>query len=146
MASKMAVNFFNEITQFVLRDKRLLRAWIKKTIESEGKLGKSVNFVFCDDEYLSELNIKYLKHNTLTDILTFPQEEEGGFISGDIFISVPRIKENALLYNVPFTEELHRVMIHGILHLTGYKDSTKNEKTEMKGKEDFYLSQLFSGE
>jgi rRNA maturation RNase YbeY len=144
MANAMTVNFFNENTQFVLREKRKIRAWIQNTIESEGKVGKSVNFVFCDDDYLSELNIKYLKHNTLTDILTFPQEEENGLISGDIFISVPRIKENAILYNVPFTEEVHRVMIHGILHLAGYRDSTKSEKAEMKVKEDFYLSQLFS--
>jgi rRNA maturation RNase YbeY len=140
----MAINFFNENTQFVLRDKRILRAWIKNAIELEGKIGRSLNFVFCDDDYLSELNIKYLKHNTLTDILTFPQEEKFNIISGDIFISIPRIKENALLYNVAFSEELHRVIIHGVLHLVGYKDSTKSEKAEMKGKEDFYLSKLFS--
>jgi rRNA maturation RNase YbeY len=141
----MAINFFNENTQFVLRDKRILRAWIKNAFESEGKIGRSLNFVFCDDDYLSELNIKYLKHNTLTDILTFPQEEKPGIISGDIFISIPRIKENSVLYNVPFTLEIQRVMIHGVLHLVGYQDSTKSEKAEMKGKEDFYLSKLISG-
>ena len=136
------INFFTEGVSFVIRKKGLLRKWILNTIEQEGKVAGDINIILCDDMLLSELNLKYLKHKTLTDILTFTFDEECQKISGDIYISLPRVKENAALFDQRIEDELHRVMIHGVLHLTGYKDSTRNEKKEMRGREDFYLGLL----
>ena len=137
---KVNINFFTENLSYIIKGKRVLRKWIVKTIESEGKLAGEINVVVCDDEYLSELNYKYLKHNTLTDILTFPSVEEVGVVQGEIYLSLPRIRENAIIYNQTSEREFHRVMIHGVLHLIGYDDSTKREKNVMRQKEDFYLN------
>lgn len=141
-----SINFFSEKIVYTVRNKGVLRHWIARTIDQEGKVGGDINFIFCDDEYLSELNYKYLKHKTLTDILTFPVEDESGHLCGDIFISVPRIRENAVTYQQRTEVELHRVMIHGVLHLIGYADSSKQEKAQMRQKEDFYLENLRKNE
>ena len=130
---------FNYETKFVLNNPQSIINWISQSIDNESyKLG-DINYIFCDDEYLSKLNVKYLEHNTLTDIISF-DETLGKLVSGDIFISIDRVKKNATEFEVSFTNELHRVMIHGILHFCGYNDKTKEEKEMMRKKEDYYLS------
>jgi len=116
-----------------------VKLWITKVILNEKFKKGAINYIFCDDAYLLEKNIKYLKHNTLTDIISFDYSL-GKIISGDIFISVDRVKENATLFKTHFTDELHRVMVHGVLHYCGYKDKTPAEKKLMRSKEDYYLS------
>ncbi len=130
---------FNYETKFLLDNSERIITWISQSINNESyKLGE-INYIFCDDEYLIKLNIKHLKHNTLTDIISF-DETLGKLVSGDIFISIERVKKNAKEFNVSFKDELHRVMIHGILHFCGYNDKTKEEKQLMREKEDYYLS------
>ena len=99
-----------------------------------------INFIFCDDEYLHNLNVEYLDHDTLTDIITFDYTEKGGPISGDIYISKERAKENAKTYGQTLGKEIQRLLVHGVLHLLGYKDKTKKDKILMTSKEDYYLS------
>ena len=132
------INFFTETT-FEFKQKNNISAWILSVIKNESFVLGDVNYIFCDDKYLLEKNIKYLKHNTLTDIISFDYTE-GDNISGDIYISVERVEENAKELSIPFLDELHRVMVHGILHYCGYKDKLKSEKNEMRSKEDYYLS------
>ena len=132
------IRFFEE-GRYRLLNKRLIKSWLQLAVANEGKILQDVNIVFCNDEELLEKNVKYLKHNTLTDIITFDYSI-GDKLSGEIFISVERVKENALTLNVNFKDELCRVMVHGILHLVGYKDKSKLEKMEMRIKEDYYLS------
>ncbi len=139
---KCEINFFTENIPYVVRNKGVLRNWISKTIEQEGKTAGDINFILCDDALLSELNYKYLKHKTLTDILTFSLDEESDSLCGDIFISLQRVKENAAIFREGISKELHRVMIHGVLHLIGYNDATKQEKSEMRERENFYLNFL----
>ncbi len=136
------IQFFTENVKFYLSGKGKLRVWLNNVILKENKKPWYVNFIFCNDEYLFELNKSYLGHLNLTDILTFSFSEKIDSISGDIYISVDRIRENALKYKVSFSEELHRVMVHGVLHLIGYKDGSKAEKMEMRTKEDSYLKEL----
>ncbi len=131
--------FFNTETEFSLNDEREIAVWLMKCVDEEAKKQGEVNYIFCEDDYLLKLNIKYLKHSTLTDIISFDYTM-GSLISGDIFISVERVKENAKEFNVNFYDELHRVMVHGLLHFCGYKDKTKKEKELMRSKEDYYLS------
>ena len=132
------INFTSK-TNFQLRNKVALKSWIKKVVEKEGRKMKDLSFVFCDDMDLLDKNSKYLNHDTLTDILTFDYSENNN-ISGDIYISIDRVKENAKTYKVTFENELDRVMIHGVLHLLGYKDKSEKEKKIIRAKEDFYLS------
>lgn len=141
-----SVRFFTENITSLLRRKKEIRQWILGAIVREGMTAGDLNVILCDDAYLLELNLKYLRHKTLTDILTFAFEDENGRISGDIYISVPRVKENAGKFGVRFEEELHRVIIHGVLHLTGYKDKTKEDKERMRKKENEYLEILGAGE
>jgi len=133
------ISFTSIEINYILKSKLKVRKWVKAILESEGKKPGDITYVFCNDKYLSEMNEKYLKHNTLTDIITFDYSE-GGVISGDIFISVERVNENALIFNTTLNQELGRVMAHGILHLSGYKDKVKEDKGVMRSKEDFYLS------
>ncbi len=119
-----------------------LRAWITATAKTEGIIPGDINFIFCSDKYLLKFNRKYLNHNTLTDILTFPLMEDESVISGDIYISIERVRENARLYRKPVFNELSRVLIHGILHLLGHSDESEMEKTEMRKLEDFYIAHL----
>ncbi|KRO64235.1 MAG: rRNA maturation factor [Cryomorphaceae bacterium BACL11 MAG-121015-bin20] len=113
--------------------------WLQKVITTEKKQLGEIVFVFCKDAYLLEKNIQFLKHETLTDVITFDYCE-GNQISGDILISVERVKENSEIFEVTFLNELDRVMVHGLLHLLGYKDKTKEDTTLIRSKEDFYLS------
>ena len=135
-----SINFFKDATKFKLEKRKELRRWIHEVVKSENCTLEWINFIFCDDGILAEMNNKYLNHNFLTDILTFSFSDRSVDVSGEIYISVQRLRENAFKYKVGFENELHRVMIHGILHLLGYKDSTKNERINMRMKEDFYLS------
>lgn len=140
MKKKGSIHYFTEDITFTLKDKRKINSWIRKTIELENKNPGDLNYIFCSDAYLLDLNIQYLNHHTLTDIITFNSAETINKISGDIFISIDRIKENASNIGTNFTEELHRVIIHGILHLCGYKDKSQDEKKQMRAMEDHYLS------
>ncbi len=133
--------YFNFETEFDLKDQKKVSEWITNTIHKENFKLEEISYIFCDDEYLLNLNINYLDHDTLTDIISFDYSV-GKIISGDIFISVDRIKENAEKFEVDFKNELHRVIIHGILHYCGYKDKTEEEKNEMRSKEDYYLNLL----
>jgi len=134
-----AVNFFSEDISFKPQHPRKITAWIKACILEEKKPLGQLNYIFCSDKYLLQMNQDYLNHNTLTDVITFAHEDADK-ISGDIFISIERVEENAKKFNVLFNDELHRVMIHGVLHLVGYKDKTSAAKAEMQKKEDAYLS------
>jgi len=137
-----AIYFFTENITFNLKRKTLIRDWVRSVIWSEQKQAGNINFIFCDDDYLSKINVKYLKHNTLTDIVTFSYGENQKEVTGDIFISLPRVKENAKIFKVTSEIELYRVMIHGILHLMGYTDLTKEEKEAMRNLENSCLEKL----
>ncbi|MEQ8362132.1 MAG: rRNA maturation RNase YbeY [Cyclobacteriaceae bacterium] len=136
----MAVRFFSEEITFKLDHPRKTSTWIKEAIKKEKGQLDELNYIFCSDQYLLSINQQYLKHNTLTDIITFGHSEKGTPISGDIYISIERVKENAQHFEIPFEEELHRVIIHGILHLLGYKDKKSGDKALMRKKEEAYLS------
>lgn len=133
------LNFFTEETDFTVPNKMALRAWINDAARAEGFSVKELNFIFCSDAYLLEINQQYLDHDTLTDIITFDHSEQEGRLHGDIFISIDRVTENAQGYGVSVVEELHRVMIHGVMHLCGYADHEPAEKERMTEKEDQYL-------
>jgi len=135
------INFFQEKIDYTLKNKAFIRKWIADTIIAEGfqELGP-LNFIFCTDEYLLSINQEYLHHDTYTDIITFDTSEKSHRISGDIFISIERVRENASLLKVAVQDEIHRVIIHGILHLCGYLDKGKDEKQVMTEKEDHYLA------
>jgi rRNA maturation RNase YbeY len=138
----LPVYFFEEDIAFKPKKKTAIRQWINETIIAEGYNLSEVNYIFCSDVYLLALNQQYLDHDTYTDIITFDNTEIEESVAGDIFISVDRIRENAQTFVIPFERELHRVMIHGVLHLLGYKDKTKKDKTLMTQKEDLYLSKV----
>jgi len=135
---KSTIYFINNNISFHLTNKKKIRQWISATALEENKFVGHITFIFCDDEYLTDINIRYLKSDYLTDIITFSYNEDQ-IISGDIMISIPRVKENAKIYKTFFPNELLRVMIHGILHLCGYKDKSENEKMKMQEKENYYL-------
>jgi rRNA maturation RNase YbeY len=130
---------FNYLNEFKLTNEEELRAWIRFVLDEEDRELGEVSYIFCDDDYLLDINIKYLKHNTLTDIISFDYSL-GKVVSGDIYISTERVLENAQEQQAEFDDELHRVMIHGILHYIGYKDKSDSDKREMRRKEDYYLS------
>lgn len=134
-----AIRFFLEDCKYRILDKQLIKNWLSEAIFLENKILGYINIIVCNDNYLYELNQKYLAHDTLTDIITFDLSE-GNILLGEIYISIDRIKENARMFNVAVKDELHRVMVHGVLHLCGYKDKTKKNKEQMTIKEDFYLS------
>ncbi len=133
--------YYNFETDFYLENKDKISNWIAKTIESEGCELIEISYIFCNDEYLLEKNIKFLNHDTLTDIISFDYSV-GKQISGDIFISIERVRENAKLYKSDFLSELHRVIIHGVLHYCGYKDKNKLDAKLMREKENKYLKFL----
>lgn len=135
----MQINFFSEEIDYRLRGKNNLREWISAAIDKEGLETGVINYIFCSDKYLLKINEDYLQHFDFTDVITFDYSAED-IISGDVFISIDRIKENARQFKQKFTDELHRVMIHGVLHLMGYKDKSPSDKSEMTAKEDYYLS------
>lgn len=128
------INFYSE-TDFLLEDQERYSSWIQAVIASESRKPGEISYIFCDDQYLLELNKEYLDHDTFTDIITFDYCI-GKIIQGDLFISIERVKENSVLFNVSFSEELRRVIIHGILHLCGYSDKTPEESKLMRIKEE----------
>ena len=132
---------FNYETNFSLEDEGKISDWIVNVIDKEKYKLEEVNYVFCDDDYLHKLNVEFLHHDTLTDIISFDYSV-GKVIQGDVFISVERVAENAIEYKASFLEELHRVIVHGILHYCGYKDKTEKDAVLMRSKENYYLSTL----
>lgn len=134
----MSVNFFSEETSFIPDNQQFIRKWIFSVIGDKGFVPGTLNYIFCNDSYLLTINQQYLDHDTYTDIITFDYST-GKVISGDIFISVDRVRENALSFNKTFENELNRVIIHGILHLCGLKDKSAEESKRMRSEEDHYL-------
>ncbi len=133
------VRYFSEDIKFNFKGRRGNNRWLSAVAEKEGRKIDEVNVIFCSDPYVLDVNRKYLGHDYYTDIITFDYCE-GEVISGDLFISVDSVKDNASFYGASFDEELHRVIVHGILHLIGYDDGTDEEKKTMREKEDCYLS------
>jgi len=137
----MGIYFFTEDIAAPKMKKRIVSAWIKQAIGDHAKKLGEISFIFCSDEYLLEVNKKFLEHDYFTDIITFDYVE-GQLISGDIFISVERVLDNSKSFGTTFTEELNRIIIHGVLHLLGFKDKSIEDKTLMTEKEDYYLKLL----
>ena len=130
---------FNSLNNFKLDNDKKISNWIEFVIHQENKELGEINYIFCNDDYLLKINIKELNHNTLTDIISF-DFSVGEVISGDIYVSTERVQENSVELHNLFVDEMHRVMIHGVLHYCGYKDKSKEEKVMMRSKEDYYLS------
>lgn len=130
----MAIYFNTEDVDFLLQDEQKVKTWIKEVVKGFGKRVGNVSYLFCSDDYLYKVNVEYLNHDTLTDIITFDYAN-GNLVSGDILISVDRVKENAKLFDVTFEQELHRVIIHGIHHLLGQGDKSDEEALQMRKKE-----------
>lgn len=130
---------FNYETDFNLDNEVAIASWLTNVITSEDKKEGEINYIFCDDEYLLKINLEYLNHDTLTDIISFDYSM-GNEIHGDIFISVERVKENASDFNVSFEDELKRVLVHGVLHYCGYKDKSEEDELMMRSKEDEKLA------
>lgn len=126
---------YNYELDFSLENEDIFSKWIENVVDSENKLLGEISYIFCDDEYLLEINQQYLDHDTLTDIISFDYTQDN-IISGDVFISIERVEENAKDLNIDFQEELKRVMIHGVLHYCGYKDKTESDEILMRSKED----------
>lgn len=138
----MPIKFFEEDIQFKLSSKTKIKDWIKNTIIEEGYSLGAINYIFCSDQYLLQINIDYLSHDYFTDIITFNTSDSDSIISSDIFISVDRVKENSSINGISFIEELMRVMIHGVLHLIGYNDHTDEDVLLMRSKENYYLEKF----
>jgi probable rRNA maturation factor len=134
------VNFFSQNIRFKIPKPAKISQWIKLVAAREGYKLKEINYIFCTDEALRELNMRYLQHKTYTDIITFDNSDTPHALEADVFISIDRVKENAEKLKIPFPEELHRVIVHGLLHLIGYSDKTPRKKVGMRKKEDAYLS------
>jgi rRNA maturation RNase YbeY len=132
----MAVHFFSEDVPFKLPEKLRRKRWLNDLALASGFRIKELNYVFCSDEYLYQMNVDYLNHDTYTDIITFDNSEKTAELEGDIFISIDRVHENAKTLKVEESVELTRVLAHGLLHLMGYKDKTKEEASLMRSKEE----------
>ncbi|MBL4605444.1 MAG: rRNA maturation RNase YbeY [Flavobacteriaceae bacterium] len=126
---------FNYETDFILGNEEKLSSWISNIIDLEGSELGEINYIFCDDDYLHKINLQFLEHDTYTDIISFDYTQ-GVVVNGDIYISTERVAENAQKYNATFDHELHRVIIHGVLHYLGFKDKTEEEKQLMRNKEN----------
>jgi len=135
------ITFLTEDITFGLKEKLKHKAWLKNAAKAEGFTIGELNYIFCSDAYLLDINQKYLGHDTLTDIVTFDNSEDPKMIEGDIFISVERVRENAIKFDTGDTE-LKRVMVHGLLHLAGYKDKDKAQKELMRNKENEHLKNI----
>jgi len=134
-----SIHFHQEEISFTIQNIKALRLWIAKCAFKENKSVGQLSFIFCSDDYLLKINKKYLNHDFFTDVISFDYTEEDR-ISGDIYISLDRVKENAKEFGYSLKDELHRIIIHGLLHLLGYSDKTSSLKATMKDKEDFYLT------
>ena len=134
------INFFVEDIDFLIENQTKYANKLMQVVEKERFKISSLSFVFCSDLYLLDINTKYLAHDYFTDIITFDNSDDVGLLNGDVFISVDRARENAFEFNVSFENEILRLLIHGVLHLIGFKDGTAEEKLTMRQKEDYYLS------
>lgn len=132
------IRYYCEDISFKLKDKALNNKWLKMVAASELRKIGDINIIFCSDNYILDVNMKYLQHDYFTDIITFDYCEND-ILSGDLFISIDSVRENALFYGTEFPEELNRVMVHGVLHLIGYDDHTEEDIKTMRSKEDYYL-------
>ena len=130
---------FNYESEFTLENEEAIASWLSTVIISENKTEGEINFIFCDDEYLHKINLEYLNHDTLTDIISFDYTM-GNEISGDVFVSVERVLDNSKDYNTSFDSELKRVLVHGVLHYCGYKDKSEDDEALMRSKEDEKLT------
>jgi probable rRNA maturation factor len=130
---------FNYETDFILDNEKTTASWLSNVIISESKKEGEINYIFCDDDYLHKINLEYLNHDNLTDIISFDYSI-GNELSGDIFVSIERVKDNAKDFNVSFEEELKRVMVHGVLHYCGFKDKNESDELLMRKKEDEKLA------
>lgn len=135
--------FFEDDIEFKLKNKQIIRKWLTETAKLENFNIENLNYIFCSDEVLLELNQSFLSHDTLTDIITFDNSETKGQINGEIYLSIQRIEENAIKFEIDFLNELYRVMVHGFLHLCGYNDKNILDKTQMTAKENTYLRDIF---
>ncbi len=139
------IRYFKEDTKFEFKSRALNNKWLKMVAESEIRRIGDINIIFCSDNYILDVNMKYLQHDYFTDIITFDYCEKNR-LNGDLFISVDSVRENALFYGTEFSDELNRVIVHGILHLVGYDDHSEEDIAVMRSKEDYYLglrSKLF---
>ncbi len=134
------IEFYSE-TDFELSDSDMISAWVSKTVKIESHELGEVSYIFCDDDYLHKLNVQFLAHDTLTDVISF-DNSLGDQVHGEIYISIDRVRENAKDFSASFEEELHRVIIHGMLHFCGYNDKTKEEEQLMREKENAALKRL----
>jgi len=143
---ELPINFFNEEIDFALTNEEKTSNWLQKIANKEGYIVAAINYIFCDDEYLHKINLEYLNHDTYTDIITFDNsednEENEQVLEGDIFISIDRVKENSAELKTNFEQEIHRVMVHGLLHLVGYDDHSDEDEKLMREKEDNALKLL----
>lgn len=140
----MAIRYFNEGTAYRLREKRRISAWVRSSIENEGYTAGDINYIFCSPERHIEINRQYLGHDYHTDVITFDYSDliEQKLVSGDIFIDPRTVALNAAEYGATARQEMLRVVIHGVLHLCGYKDKTPEEEKQMRALEDFYLARF----
>ncbi len=134
------ISFYNADISYTLRDRHRIRAWLMDVLKQEGFYMECLNIIFCSDDYLYKMNVQYLGHKTLTDIITFDNSTKRKQINGELYISLDRARENANLLNISIKDELHRLFVHGLLHLCGYGDKTPAQKKKMTAREDFYLS------
>ncbi len=141
--SDLGIHFFYEEVSFELLEETTSN-WLTTVVEAEDKVLRSIRFIFCQDAYLHQINLDYLDHDTLTDVITFPYAAEEEIVDGEIFISIDRIADNAKTFKITFEQELNRVMVHGVLHLCGYDDKGKEAKEKMTEKENYYLERLNS--
>jgi len=138
-----SINFFTEDIFFNLKNKNAVRKWLNFVITNEQHSLLQLNYIFCSDTFLLDINTSYLNHNYFTDVITFDNASFSDTIEGDIFISIDRINENFLSFNTSFDHELSRVIVHGLLHLLGYNDSTPEQISIIRQKENYYLSLFF---
>jgi len=138
----MSIHFFNEDSEFKIKKPEHIISWLKNVIEDHKFQLKDLNYIFCSDQYLLQVNQDYLNHDYFTDIITFDNSEKEDEIEGDIFISIDRVLDNSQKMGTNFDTELYRVMAHGLLHLLGFDDKTNSDKTQMREKEDTCLSLL----
>lgn len=141
--SLQSIHFHFVDISITVKRRNHLKEYLKKIAKKEGHIIHELNYIFCSDGYLLKLNQQFLKHNTLTDILTFPTSTSKSSISGEIYISIDRIRDNAIIYKSLINYELHRVIFHGLLHLCGFDDKSTSEKAMMRKKEDYYLNKYF---
>lgn len=134
------INFHKEDIEFKIPSPIKTKRWLKNVIEVEGFQLSEINYIFCNDKYLHKINLEYLDHDTLTDIITFDNSEDEKLIEGDIFVSIDRIIDNSKDFKTSLEQEFKRVLVHGILHLCGYFDKTDEDEKQMRAKEDYYLN------